>query len=220
MQIWLRSLVCAVVALVGATTLAAPAHAQPPTVLGVVTDHNGEPVSGARVWFSSSYDARTDDAGRYSVTVGPGEHDVRVWLPDDVVPASVAVGSVSVTSGETKVYDIRLPDTNQRPKGRFTWARSAGRLVVGGSASDDASVLQVRVAVRNQATGQWLHRDQTWGRYAVLPAVMTNPGASATSWKLKRFLRPGRYGVSLEVVDDERLANATPRPWRTIVVTG
>lgn len=194
------------------------ARAAPPaTISGTVTDVGGSPVAGAHVWFSGSYDAETDDAGHYEISLPPGEHAVEVWLTTarPMVPAGVVV----VPPGVTETFDIRLPAENRVPDGAITWARGRhGRLVVGGRAADDSGVLKIRVAVLDRATGKWLRANGRWGGYTKLRAHVARSKAPTTTWRFSRKLPRGSYGVSLIVIDDQRVRNPVPRPWRPVRV--
>lgn len=187
------------------------------TVSGTVTDAGEAPVAGARVWFSGTYDAATDVAGHYEISLPPGEHAVDVWLPTAL--PMVRAGVVTVSPGAAETFDIRLPAENRLPQGTITWSRGRdGRLVVGGRASDESGVLKIRVAVLDRTTGKWLRGNGRWGAYTKLRAHIARSKAPTTRWRFSRKLPRGSYGVSLIVIDDQRLRNPVPRPWRPIRV--
>lgn len=189
------------------------------TVHGRVTNGTGTPVSGAKVWFSSTYDAETDASGRYAIAVPAGQHAVAVWLPADLA-SMVDVGVVSVAEGGDAEYDITLPSANKAPAGAITWSRGKnGRLAVGGRATDDSAVLKIRVAVQNRRTGKWLRPNGRWGEYAKLRAHIARSKKKTTKWRFSRALPRGDYGVSLVVIDTDRSRNPAPRPWRPVRVT-
>ncbi len=188
------------------------------TVRGTVTDGAGTPVAGATVWFSGTYDAETDVAGHYEISVPPGDHPVEVWL--STAAPTVRAGVIVVSPGAAETFDIHLPAENRLPEGTITWSRGRhGRLVVGGRAADDSGVLKIRVAVLDRTTGKWLRGNGRWGAYTKLRAHVARSKSPTTSWRFSRSLPRGRYGVSLIVIDDQRIRNAVPRPWRPVRVT-
>lgn len=108
-----------------------------------------------------------------------------------------------------------------RPVGTYTSVTGdGGALVARGTATaDDHGVGTVAVGIRDQATGQWLQPDGTWGAsFQKLWTTLTDPGATSTEWKIRRVLPPGGYGVSLFVKDTWGITN-DPRPWREITVS-
>ena len=56
------------------------------------------------------------------------------------------------------------------------------KVTIAGSASDNLGVTGVRVAIKNQATGQWWHTDGTWGAFQSSPAKLGSSGAKSSSW--------------------------------------
>lgn len=106
------------------------------------------------------------------------------------------------------------------PSGAFTKAiGEGGVLSLEGTATDDVGVRSVAVAIRNPATGLWLHRDGTWGALQKLYTSVAEPGAPSTTWSRRRVISSGTYGVALIVADTSGNKNPAPRPWRTVTVT-
>ena len=186
-------------------------------VTGRVLDLSGAPVPGLDLHlFGDCYvycdETTTDAAGRYRF--------------DDLVPwtgyrieysrADLDDYEFTATEGTLTVPDRRMND--RAPSGAFTWSRNAGKLVVGGFATDDVGVAKVRVAVRNLSTRQWLRAGGGWGDFDLLAAEAADPGSGRTKWRFKRTLPPGRYGVSLVAVDTAGQRNPEPRPWRVVTV--
>ncbi len=182
---------------------------------GAVTTAGGDAVRGATVAVPGN-STTTDDAGGYQLTgLAPGDYTVTVtaagYLTTNV--------TTTVQGGLLNPLDVQLTAALDRaPLGYITWSRNDGRLVAGGYAKDDVGVLKVRVAVRHQGTGTWLHPDGSWGDYRLLRAFAKTPGERRTVWKFKRFLPPGSYGVSLVVLDTALQRNPAPRPWRVVDV--
>jgi hypothetical protein len=87
-----------------------------------------------------------------------------------------------------------------------------------GSASDNAGVTSVRVAIKNQSTGLWWHADGSWGAFQSVPAKLGSPGAKSTSWSLT-WTPPstGNYGIQAVAWDAAGNYDASVA-WRTFNV--
>ncbi len=84
---------------------------------------------------------------------------------------------------------------------------SEGELVVApvtlsGDATDNLSVAQVIVEVRNRDTNEWLRADGTWGSWMELNAALTTPGAQSTGWShVISTIGSGRYKAFVRAID-------------------
>jgi hypothetical protein len=81
------------------------------------------------------------------------------------------------------------------------------------------AVNRVRVAIKNQANGRWLHSNGTWGDFQSQAAVLGNPGARSTSWSFS-WVPPatGSYGVHALAWDNA--GNDDPSAaWRAFTVS-
>jgi hypothetical protein len=83
-----------------------------------------------------------------------------------------------------------------------------------GTATADAGVTRVRMAIRNAATAAWLQANGTsWGpTFAQVDATIASPGATSTTWSWTRSLPPGSYYVQSRAVDGAGRAEAST-PW-------
>ncbi len=203
------------------------AYAGRGSVEGTVYDQHGVPATDAEIMFiwdvpgAGAYDYFPVDAdGGYRVDdLFPGARYTVSAMLDGVAVVDEFV--FTATEGTiTRDLLIQRPATVDRePGGAITKIHGTHRrLKVSGWAYDDSAVTKVTVAIRNRATGRWLHRNGSWGRYQRHAVRMTKPGEPRTGWWVTKRLRPGRYGVSLVVVDDSGNRNTGPRPWRTIRV--
>lgn len=79
---------------------------EPGAVEGYVTDEDGDPIEGARVYLDSSRHTRTDENGYYSFSdVGAGDHEVYVTAG---ACYETPTETVSVTGGQTTRTDFPL----------------------------------------------------------------------------------------------------------------
>ena len=129
-----------------------------------------------------------------------------VWMPPNSGQILLDTTSSSSTStpasGDTTAPTVTLDDTNQNG-GTVTWS---GRL------SDDVRAAEVRFAVRNQNTNQWLQPDGSWGSYEQLTAQVGSSSGTSTGWTASRTLPSGSYGISVIGVDGAGNLSGS-RPW-------
>ena len=83
-----------------------------------------------------------------------------------------------------------------------------------GTATDDASVTRVRMAVRNSATQQWLQANGSFGStFAQFDATLSPPNAASTNWTWAvQNLPAGSYYVQSKAVDNSSTSE-TSTPW-------
>ena len=204
------------------------AYAGRGTVEGTVYDQYGEPATDAEIMFiwdvpgAGAYDYfRVDSAAGYRVDeLFPGaRYTVAAFLDGvGIVEEFVFTATEGVITHDLLVQRPDRVD-QEAPGGAITATHGTHRrLKVSGWAYDDSAVAKVKVAIRNRATGRWLRLNGSWGRYQRHVVRMTKPGEPRTGWWLTKRLRPGRYGVSLVVVDASGNRNVGPRPWRPIRV--
>jgi DNA-binding beta-propeller fold protein YncE len=95
-------------------------------------------------------------------------------------------------------------------------------LVLSGTATDDAAVAHVRVAIKNTATGQWWRADGSWGAFQWNDSVLASPGAPSTGWTFS-WTPPagaGSYAVQTEAADASGNVEPPPKPWVNFNVAG
>ena len=81
-----------------------------------------------------------------------------------------------------------------------------------GTATDDRGVTHAYAQVRDNATGQWLRPDGTWGAGARrIEATLDAPGATSTGWSLTTTLPDGRFGF--DVIARDAARNWSTKPW-------
>jgi len=91
-----------------------------------------------------------------------------------------------------------------------------------GEATDDVGVNQVRVAIQDRISKQWLRANGTWGGFQNQQATLGQPGGTATGWTFS-FTPPdggsGQYALQIAAVD--AAGNVDPsKPWVTFNVSG
>ena len=80
---------------------------------------------------------------------------------------------------------------------------TGNRISVTGSATDDNSVTDVEVRIRNQATRQWVRANGSFGNAQWLDASLTNIGRSRTNWDyFSPVLPDGEYLVQVRARDN------------------
>jgi hypothetical protein len=141
-------------------------------------------------------------AGPYALQVtavdGAGKVDAtKPWVPFSYSPASSDQAPPNAT--------VTSPTNNQSfPLGPRTFT---------GNATDDVSVTNVRVAIRNVTTQQWWN-GTGWGTTFVnLEATLTAPGAVSTAWSFTwNPPATGSYALQVTAVDGTGKVDAT-KPW-------
>jgi hypothetical protein len=91
-----------------------------------------------------------------------------------------------------------------------------GNVTFDGSATDNVSVDQVNLIIKNLDNGQYLQPNGTLGSWTKLPAALTAPGAAATDWTWSGTIPNGNWRLNLQVKDaagikdpDQALADFT-----------
>ncbi len=107
-----------------------------------------------------------------------------------------------VTTADT-VAPVATLDNTTVNGGAVSWS---GRL------TDDVRAAEVRFAVRNQNTNQWLQANGSWGSYKQLTAQVSSSSGTATNWTASRTLPSGSYGISVIGVDGAGNISES-RPW-------
>jgi vitamin B12 transporter len=147
--------------------LAASAAAQSATLAGTVTDPSGAPVEGALISAASpapgarAESARTDAAGRYSLSLPPGRWRVRIAGPEDSLLAA-AEREWTLAAGETREWSHR-----------FELARLAATVVVTAHA-EPLATRQTSAAVSIVTRSLIEQRQAVW----LSPLLETLPGVS------------------------------------------
>ncbi len=117
-------------------------------------------------------------------------------------------GNVDPTaSGAKLLRHLRQPrhrSARDHPRQPDGWEElPAGTVRLSGSASDDRSVAEVRVGIKDRQANLWLQPDGTWSSsWAYLPAPLSAPGAPATDFLLDVELAPGSYWAFARGVDE------------------
>jgi hypothetical protein len=71
----------------------------------------------------------------------------------------------------------------------------------------------VRIAIRKEATGQWLQADGSFGpTFRLHEANLSARGAAFTAWSWTRALAPAQYGLSVRAVSATGVVE-TSTPW-------
>ena len=83
-----------------------------------------------------------------------------------------------------------------------------------GNATDDVSVTNVRVAIRNVTTMQWWNGTGWGSTFVNLEATLTAPGTTSTAWSLAWTVPTGtaNYAIQVTAVDGTGKVDAT-KPW-------
>ena len=82
-----------------------------------------------------------------------------------------------------------------------------------GNATDDLSVTNVRVAIRNVTTSQWWNGSAWQTAIFQHEAILTAPGTTSTAWSLRGCRRgAGSYAIQVTAVDGVGKVDAT-KPW-------
>jgi Tol biopolymer transport system component len=132
-----------------------------------------------------------------NLVVGDPSTDWQVYA---VSPATVA-GTPDTTPATATVTAPRAGATVPSP------------VTLAGTATDDRSVADVYVQVRDNTSGLWLRPDGTWGSGAVrVPTTLADRYAATTAWSVRLSLPEGSYGFEVLAFDAARNAPAS-RPW-------
>lgn len=123
------------------------------------------------------------------------------------------------------VDDIVLPDaaaptvTTVTPAAQAVFA--SGSLTVDGTAGDDVRVDEVRLAVKDRATGAWFDpTSATFGPYTNFRAVLDPPrGATSVNWSLDLDLPDGSY-LLVATARDQASGASTPSYTQFSVTSG
>jgi hypothetical protein len=142
-------------------------------------------------------------AGSYAIQVtavdGVGKVDAtKPWVPFSYAPPSQDVAAPNGTVTSPTPNQVVLPGPRT-----FT-----------GNATDDVSVTNVRVAIRNVTTMQWWN-GTGWGTTFVnLEATLTAPGTTSTGWSLAWTIPSGtaNYAIQVTAVDGTGKVDAS-KPW-------
>jgi len=84
-----------------------------------------------------------------------------------------------------------------------------------GGATDDRGVTEVRVAVRDRMSGDWLRTNGTWGAFQHHQASLASPGGTSTGWALSFTPATGGSGqYAMQVAAVDAAGNVDPtKPW-------
>ncbi len=141
-------------------------------------------------------------AGSYAIQVtavdAVGKVDTsKPWVPFTYAPPSPDQANPNAT--------VSVPTANRN--------YTLGPITFRGNATDDRSVTNVRVAIRNVTTSQWWNG--TGWQTAIFnhEATLTAPGTTATAWSLS-WTPPatGSYAIQVTAVDGAGKVDQT-KPW-------
>jgi hypothetical protein len=138
-----------------------------------------------------------------AIDTSPGVHSFSVGTVD-------AVGnSTNVTHTYTVVADVTPPETRvdlPAPEEEI----DAGLVRFAGSATDDAAIGSVSIAIRNRDTGLWWHADGSWGSWRTHLASLASTGR-VTDWEFDwTAAEAGSYAIWAKASDVA--GNADPSP--------
>lgn len=153
-----------------------------------------------------SYSFNSGTAGSYTVSAAATDASNNA----DATPA--AVGFTTVGAADTVAPDgtLTVPAVNQ--------VFPLGPVAMSGTATDNAGVGGVKVAIRNNATMQWWN-GTGWGAFQYVNTTVDTPGGTSTGWSYT-FNAPaaGAYGVMVQAVDNAGNVDPT-KPWRAFTVS-
>ena len=142
-------------------------------------------------------------AGSYALQVtavdGVGKVDAsKPWVPFTYSPASPDAADPNGT--------VTSPTSNQ--------VVTPGPRTFTGNATDDVSVTNVRVAIRNVTTMQWWNGTGWGATFVNFEATLSAPGATSTGWSLAWTVPSGtaNYAIQVTAVDAAGKVDAT-KPW-------
>lgn len=124
-----------------------------------------------------------------------------------------------------QAFTVVTPSADTTPPTVTQGSPAAGATVAGptvtisGSAADNVSVADVKVAVKNSATGLWLQADGTsWGPFGWLPTTVTGAGTPSASYTFTFTApTPGGYGFQSRATDAAGLFSS--KPFRSFTVS-
>jgi hypothetical protein len=94
-------------------------------------------------------------------------------------------------------------------------------VVLAGNATDDVGVDQLRVAIQDRISKQWLRSNGSWGPFQNQQGVLGSQGATSTGWTYPFTPASGgsgQYAVQVAAVDAAGNVDPT-KPWVTFNVT-
>ncbi len=135
-----------------------------------------------------------------AVEVGP---DGKVYVADtynDVVRV-LTIGPPPAPDTTAPTVTLAVPTPGQ--------SFPLGTVAISGSATDNAGVTTVNVAIKRTADSLWLQPNGTWGTFKNLAATLASPGATSTGWTFS-FTPPatGGYYVQSKAIDGAGLSSA------------
>lgn len=149
-------------------------------------------------------------SGRYAVQVVAVDIANNVATTKPWVPFRVSAGTTDTTPANGTVS---TPTANQ--------GFSSIPVAMSGAATDDVGVAEVRIAVQDTVSKQWLRSNGSWGPFQNQTATLASPGATATGWSFA-FAPPGggsgRYAVQVAAMDAAGNVDPT-KPWVPFRVT-
>jgi hypothetical protein len=120
----------------------------------------------------------------------------------DASPANRAITVAAVVDSVKPDTVVTAPAAN---------ASVTAPVTISGTASDDHGVAEVRVAMKNKATGQWWDATtSTFGAYVENRATVTNAGDTNPTWELVTSPPPAAYAVTVRAVDTSGNIDASP----------
>ena len=136
-------------------------------------------------------------------------------LPDGTYRLSARTDDLAGNRGPSVRIDFIVGDTAdvEDPDGMLDTPSegqvfSNGNVTFDGTATDDVSVAEVNLIIRNLDTNQYLQPDGSFGSWNKVAADLTNPNTPATDWDWSGTLPDGTYRLNLQVTDG--LGNKDP----------
>ncbi len=96
---------------------------------------------------------------------------------------------------------------------------AGGAIDIEGLATATVGVTRVDVDVRNEATGQYLRADGTFGAYAQFAATLANPGAASSTWLRSVTVPSGNYTITARTVATNGAKDLTRATTRVTIVS-
>ncbi len=197
---------------------------QPITISGTATDDAGVDRIYAQVFdlnankglgFNGFYGSKVrwfpidvDDPGALSTTwswTAPenlplGHYRIRAYARDVVGVDTVNVDRPSIEVTLTVPGDdapVMLMDSPANAQQVF----ASNDIVVGGTATDDQGVTAVGIRVWHYGEKLWAQPDGSLSVYVDIPATLSNPGATSTTWSVPLTLPDGKYRIEAQAFD-------------------